>query len=61
VPVLFEPLGTYLTLGLFSVALLVFIGKIHLLRAIVGSAIGMAGVWYFFKVLFGLQLPSGPF
>jgi Tripartite tricarboxylate transporter TctB family len=61
VPVFFEPLGTYLTLGLFGVALLVFIGKVHLLRAVAGSAIGMVAVWYFFKVLFGLQLPNGPF
>jgi len=61
VPILFESLGTYLTLGLFCVGLLVFIGKVHPLRAVAASAIGMAAVWYFFKVLFGLQLPSGPF
>jgi Tripartite tricarboxylate transporter TctB family len=61
VPLLFEPLGAYLTLGLFCVVLLVLIGKVHPLRAVIGAAIGMAGVWYFFKVLLGLQLPNGPF
>ena len=61
VPVLFEPLGSYLTLGLFSVALLVFVGRVNPIRAAAASAVGMVAVWYFFKVLLGLQLPNGPF
>jgi hypothetical protein len=31
------------------------------LLAIVASALGMAACWYFFQVLLGLQLPTGPF
>lgn len=61
VPLLFETLGTYLTLGLFSAALLIAIGRVSVLRTALGSAIGMVVVWYFFKVLLGLQLPNGPF
>jgi hypothetical protein len=61
VPALFESLGTYLTLGMFSAVLLTFVGGISILRAVAGSAIGMVAVWYFFKILLGLQLPNGPF
>ena len=61
VPVVFESLGVYLTLGLFTAALLVFVGKVPLVRAVPASALGMLGVWYFFKNLLGLQLPGGPF
>jgi hypothetical protein len=61
VPPLFEPLGAYLTLGLFGMALLVVIARVSLLLAGAASVIAMAGCWYFFQVLLGLQLPSGPF
>jgi hypothetical protein len=61
VPLLFESLGAYLTLGLFAAALLASIGRISVTRATLASVVGMVGVWYFFKVLLGLQLPNGPF
>jgi putative tricarboxylic transport membrane protein len=60
VPLAFERAGAYLTLGVFSFLLLVVIGKASALRAALACAAGMAGVWYFFKVLLGLQLPNGP-
>jgi hypothetical protein len=56
----FEPLGAYLTLGLFSGALLVLIGHVPVGIAAFAASAGMLAVWYFFKVLLGLQLPSGP-
>jgi hypothetical protein len=61
IPIAFEPLGAYLTLGLFSTVLLTFIGRVHPFFAALAAAFGMAFVWYGFNVLLGLQLPSGPF
>jgi hypothetical protein len=61
VPVLFEILGAYLTLGLFSAALLILIGRVSVMLAAPAAVIGMVGVWCFFKILLGLQLPAGPF
>jgi putative tricarboxylic transport membrane protein len=61
VPLLFEPLGAYLTLGLFGAVLLVLIARVSPWLAVVSAAIGMAGCWYFFQVLLGLSLPMGPF
>jgi hypothetical protein len=59
VAIAFEPLGAFLTLGLFAAALLVLIGRVSPPRAALSAAIGMAALWYFFKVLLGLQLPVG--
>jgi len=61
VPLLFEPLGAYVTLGLFGAALLVLIARCSLVIAGLSAAIGMAACWYFFQVALGLQLPAGPF
>jgi hypothetical protein len=61
VPPVFEPLGAYVTLGLFGAVLLVVIGRVSLLLAGAAAVIGMAACWYFFQVLLGLQLPAGPF
>lgn len=60
VPLMFEPLGAYITLGLFGAALLVLIARAPLLLAVAAAGAGMAACWYFFQVLLGLQLPSGP-
>ena len=60
VPLLFAPLGAYVTLGLFGAVLLVLIARCSLVIAGVSAAIGMAACWYFFQVLLGLQLPTGP-
>jgi hypothetical protein len=57
VPVLLEPAGAAITLGLFGVASLVLIGRISPLLAIAAAGLGMIACWYFFEVLLGVQLP----
>jgi hypothetical protein len=59
VPPLFEPLGAYLTLGLFGAVLLVLVARTSVVTAVAAAAVGMAGCWYFFQVALGLQLPIG--
>jgi hypothetical protein len=59
-PLIFEPLGGLLALGLLGIALLVLIGRIGLPLAVAAAGLGMAGCWYFFQVLLGVQLPTGP-
>jgi putative tricarboxylic transport membrane protein len=61
VPLLFELLGAYITLGLMSAVLLVFIARVSLLLAVVSSAVGMAACWYVFGELLGVRLPTGLF
>jgi hypothetical protein len=61
VPLLFEPLGAYVTLGLFGAVLLVLIARCSFLVAGVSATVAMAACWYFFQVALGLQLPIGPF
>ena len=61
VPLLFEALGAYVTLGSFGAALLVLIARSSLVTAGLAAIIGMAACWYFFQVALGLQLPTGPF
>lgn len=61
VPLLFEPLGAYVTLGLFGAALLVLIARSSPVVASLAAVAGMAACWYFFQVALGLQLPMGPF
>jgi hypothetical protein len=60
-PVLFERLGAYATLGLFMAALLVLIGRVSPALAIAASAAAMLAVWGFFQVLLGVRLPPGFF
>jgi hypothetical protein len=61
VPPLFELLGAYITLGLMSAVLLVFIARVSLWLAVVSSAVGMTACWYVFGELLGVRLPTGPF
>jgi hypothetical protein len=61
VAALFEPLGAYLSLGLFGAVLLVVIARVSVPLAALAACIAMAACWYFFQVLLGLQLPRGPF
>jgi hypothetical protein len=61
VAALFEPLGAYLSLGLFGAVLLVVIARVSVPLAVLSACIAMAACWYFFQVLLGLQLPRGPF
>jgi hypothetical protein len=60
VPLVFEFLGANITLGLLGALLLVLIGRVPLPLAIAAAGLGMAACWYFFQVLLGLQLPTGP-
>ena len=39
---------------------LVLIGRVSLPLAIAAAGVGMTACWYFFQVLLGLQLPTGP-
>jgi hypothetical protein len=59
VPLVFEPLGAPLALGLFAIAILVFVGRVAWPLALIAASLGMAGCWYFFSVLLGVELPSG--
>jgi putative tricarboxylic transport membrane protein len=61
VPLLFELVGAYITLGLLSAVLLLLIARVSVLLAIVCSAVGMAACWYLFGELLGVRLPIGPF
>jgi putative tricarboxylic transport membrane protein len=61
VPILFEPLGALIALGLLTAVLLVLIARVSPLLAIVWSALGMAASWYLFEELLGVRLPTGPF
>jgi hypothetical protein len=61
VAALFEPLGAYLSLGLFGAVLLVVLARVAVPLAIASAAVAMVVCWYFFQVLLGLQLPRGPF
>jgi hypothetical protein len=61
VPLMFEPLGAYITLGFFGTTLLVLIARVPPLLALAATCVGLAACWYFFQVLLGLQLPTGPF
>lgn len=60
VPLLFEPLGAYGTLGLFGAVLLVLIARTSFVRAGIAAAVAMVMCWGFFQQLLGLQLPTGP-
>ena len=41
--------------------LLVAIAKSALWRIVLGVGLGMVAVWVVFKMLLGVQLPTGPF
>jgi hypothetical protein len=58
-PLVFEPFGAPLALGLLGIAMLVLIGRVALPLAIAATGLGMAACWYFFAVLLGVQLPTG--
>jgi len=57
----FERLGSYATLGLLMLVLLLLVARTAPWRAALGAAVGIAAVWVVFRVLLGVQLPAGPF
>jgi hypothetical protein len=60
-PILFERLGAYATLGLFMAALLVFVGRVSPILAVLATGAAMLAAWAFFGVLLGVRLPPGLF
>jgi hypothetical protein len=60
VPLLFEPLGAYATLGVFGAVLLVLLARTSVVLAVAAATVAMAACWFFFQVLLGLLLPTGP-
>jgi putative tricarboxylic transport membrane protein len=59
VPLLFERLGAYVTLGLFGAAMLVALARASIVLACFSAGAAMAACWYFFQVALGLSLPTG--
>lgn len=59
IPPLFEPLGAYPTLGLFTAVLLVLVARTGIAVAVAAAVLGMVACWYFFGVALALQLPAG--
>jgi putative tricarboxylic transport membrane protein len=61
VPILFERLGAYATLGSLMAALLILVGRVSPIIAVPAAGVAMVAIWAFFKVLLGVQLPRGVF
>jgi hypothetical protein len=61
VPILFERLGAYATLGSLMAALLILVGRVSAIIAVLAAGAAVVAVWGFFTVLLGVQLPSGMF
>ena len=57
----FETLGAYVTLGAFMAVLLLALARASLWRVALGTGLGMILVWLVFKVVLGVQLPTGQF
>jgi len=57
---LFEWAGAFLSLGGFMLVMLTTVGRVRIIPAALSSVISMLVVWYVFKVLLGVQLPTGP-
>jgi hypothetical protein len=59
VPLLFESLGAYLTLGAFSFLMLVLTAHTRIPAALAASALSMVFAWFFFEKMLGTPLPWG--
>ena len=57
----FESLGAYVSLAVFIAVLLVLVARTALRRVVLAVCLGTVAVWAVFKVLLGVQLPTGPF
>ena len=57
---LFERAGAFLSLGGFTLVMLILVARVRIIPAVLASVIGMLVIWYVFKVLLGVQLPAGP-
>jgi hypothetical protein len=54
----FEQMDAYLTLGVFTAVLLLFIARTEPWRAALGAVLGMVGVWIVFRTALGVRLPT---
>lgn len=59
VPILFESLGAYLTLGGFSFLMLVLIARTRIVTAAAATVLAMIFTWLFFQKMLGVSLPWG--
>lgn len=55
----FERIGAYAALGLFTAVLLLLVARSALWRVLLGASLGMVAVWLFFGVALGVRLPPG--
>lgn len=57
----FDRADSYLALGTFAATLLLLVARAPLWRVVLGTTLGMLGVWVVFKVALGVRLPTGDF
>jgi len=57
----FERLGAYASLGLFTVTVLLLVARLSILISLAAASVGMIAVWLAFQVVLKVQLPAGPF
>ena len=57
----FERIDGYVALGAFTAALLLFVARTSVWRALLGVILGMVGVWLFFGIALGVRLPAGDY
>jgi hypothetical protein len=57
----FEQADSYLTLGLFTAVLLLFIARTTLPSVVLGAVLGMVAVWAVFRLALGVRLPASEF
>ena len=55
----FERIGALVSLGGFTVIMLLLVARTALWRALLGAALLMLAVWLFFELALGLRLPDG--
>lgn len=57
----FEQVDSYVTLGVFTAVLLIFVARASLWRVALGATLGMVAVWAVFRLALGVRLPVGEF
>jgi hypothetical protein len=57
----FERIDGYVALGAFTAALLLFVARTTIWRALLGATLGMVAVWLFFGIALGVRLPASDY
>lgn len=57
----FERIDAYVVLGAFAAALLLFVARAAPRRVVLGTILGMVGVWAVFRLALGVRLPASEF